>query len=83
MAKDNGSSGVGCFLIVALMLTCMFVTCKLGQIGLIATWSWWWVLSPLIIYFGFILGMVAIIIFSVLGFATIAGLIKVMKKTRK
>lgn len=30
-----------------LVLTLIFVTLKLAQIGVVASWSWWWVLSPL------------------------------------
>jgi small Trp-rich protein len=29
------------------VLTLIFVVLKLAEIGTVATWSWWWVLSPL------------------------------------
>lgn len=29
----------------------IFVTLKLANMGVVATWSWWWVLSPLIVFF--------------------------------
>lgn len=32
---------------VGIILTLILVTLKLAQIGLVANWSWWWVLSPL------------------------------------
>jgi small Trp-rich protein len=28
------------------ILGLIFVTLKLAEIGTVATWSWWWVLSP-------------------------------------
>lgn len=28
------------------VLGLIFVTLKLAEIGVVATWSWWWVLSP-------------------------------------
>ena len=31
------------------LLTLLFVGLKLGQVGVVASWSWWWVLSPLLI----------------------------------
>ena len=37
------------------MLAIVFITLKLAQIGPVATWSWWWVLSPLWIPFTFLL----------------------------
>lgn len=29
------------------LLTILFVGLKLGEVGAVASWSWWWVLSPL------------------------------------
>ena len=29
------------------LLAIVFITLKLAQIGPVAAWSWWWVLSPL------------------------------------
>ena len=37
------------------MLAIVFITLKLAQIGPVAAWSWWWVLSPLWIPFTFLL----------------------------
>ena len=31
---------------VLAILGLIFITLKLGEIGVVATWSWWWVLSP-------------------------------------
>lgn len=52
---SSSSGGVG-FL---GLLTIVFIVLKL--IGII-TWSWFWVLSPLI--FGFILGLISLIVLS-------------------
>lgn len=29
------------------LVTLLFLTLKLAQIGLVASWSWWWVFAPL------------------------------------
>jgi hypothetical protein len=44
MEKDNkGSKGLG----LGTILFLIFLTLKLGGWGVVATWSWWWVFSPL------------------------------------
>lgn len=48
MSNSNSSSsassgGIG----FAGLLTILFIGLKLGGVGVVATWSWWWVLSPL------------------------------------
>lgn len=37
------TGGTGCLGVLVLI----FITLKLAQIGLVANWSWWWVLSPI------------------------------------
>jgi hypothetical protein len=37
------SGGIGFFGILGLI----FIGLKLAEVGAVATWSWWWVLSPL------------------------------------
>jgi len=45
----------------------IFLTLKLAGVGIVATWSWWWITSPLWIPFAFVaivfaaLGVVALI----------------------
>jgi small Trp-rich protein len=51
------------------ILGLIFITLKLAGIGVVATWSWWWVLSPFWIPLA-----------VVLGFFAIAGLIYVLAK---
>ena len=36
------SRGLGCL----PLLTLMFIGLKLAEIGVVANWSWWWVLAP-------------------------------------
>ena len=55
------SGGISFFGLLAIV----FITLKLAQIGPVATWSWWWVLSPIWIPFALciliLLVMVAIV----------------------
>lgn len=50
------------------ILGLIFVTLKLAGIGVVANWSWWWVLSPFWIPFAIVLG-----IFAVAGIAVLAS----------
>ena len=44
MEKNNkGSQGIG----LGTILFLIFLTLKLGGWGVVATWSWWWVFSPI------------------------------------
>lgn len=43
------------------LLAIVFITLKLAGIGAVATWSWWWVLSPLWIPFAIFLAGVALV----------------------
>ena len=60
MGKDNNSnSGIG----LGGMIFIVFLVLKLGGIGQVANWSWWWVCSPLWIPFvivglAFVLGLI-------------------------
>tara|TARA_Y100000114_G_C11764120_1_gene332332 strand:+ start:28855 stop:29058 length:204 start_codon:yes stop_codon:yes gene_type:complete len=42
------------------ILGLIFVTLKLGGWGVVATWSWIWVLSPFWIPFAFVLGLLGV-----------------------
>ena len=50
------------------ILGLIFVTLKLAEIGVVATWSWWWVLSPFWIPLAIVLG-----IFAVAGVAMVVA----------
>ena len=66
MEKSNkGSGGLG----FGTILFLIFLTLKLADVGVVATWSWWWVFSP--IWISFALVIVASIII---------GLIEILKK---
>jgi hypothetical protein len=41
--NKNTSSGLG----FGTVLFLIFLTLKLGGWGVVATWSWWWIFSPL------------------------------------
>lgn len=58
---DNSNKGIGCGTALALMLTVAFVVLKLCNV---IDWSWWWVVSPLWIYFGLVI-IIIIIIFLI------------------
>lgn len=47
--KSTASSGIGLTGFVFIV----FLALKLAEIGQVATWSWWWVTSPLWIPFAF------------------------------
>ena len=56
MDKNSGSSGLG----LSSVLTIIFVVLKL--VGVI-TWSWWWVLSPILIDIG--LTIIVLVIYAI------------------
>lgn len=49
--KTVKSGGIG----FCGLLAIVFIALKLAGIGAVATWSWWWVLSPLWIPFALVL----------------------------
>jgi len=58
-SSSSSSSGAGCFSVLTIMLQVLFIGLKLT--GYIA-WTWFWVMSPLIVYFLFSLAIVLLII---------------------
>jgi fatty acid desaturase len=61
MEKNNKSASIG----LGTILFLIFLTLKLAGLGVVATWSWWWVFSPILIPIAALL-----IIFTVIGIAT-------------
>jgi fatty acid desaturase len=61
MEKNNKSTSLG----LGTILFLIFLTLKLAGLGVVATWSWWWVFSPILIPIAALL-----IIFTVIGIAT-------------
>jgi hypothetical protein len=60
ITKQQQSSGIS----FAGLLFLLFLGLKLGGVGEVATWSWWWVTAPLwigvAIYLAIVLGAIAI-----------------------
>jgi len=46
MAENNNDKGG---LSIGMILFLIFLILKLGGWGVVATWSWWWVFSPILI----------------------------------
>jgi hypothetical protein len=63
MEKNSKSASFG----LGTILFLIFLTLKLAGIGEVATWSWWWVTSPLwiplvlVVGVGIIIGLAAFI----------------------
>ena len=57
MEIDNKSTGLG----LGTILFLIFLTLKLGGWGVVATWSWWWVFSPIWIPVALIIVLTAIV----------------------
>jgi len=55
--NKNTSSGLG----FGTVLFLIFLTLKLGGWGVVATWSWWWIFSPIWIPLVFIV-IIALIV---------------------
>ena len=60
MSSSSSSSSSGGIGFVGL-LTILFVALKLLEVTQVATWSWWWVLSPVWITTAIVVGVLAII----------------------
>jgi hypothetical protein len=67
MSKEKTSKGFG----LGTVLFLIFLVLKLTKVGMVATWSWWWVLSPLWIPIVVVLG----ILLCALAFISLAALI--------
>ena len=58
MSKEkSASTGIG----LGGLIFIVFLVLKLAEIGQVATWSWWWVTSPLWIPILIVLGIIAIV----------------------
>jgi len=61
MEKNNKSTSSG----FSLILFLIFLILKLAGLGMVATWSWWWVFSPILIPLA-----ATLIILLIVGIAT-------------
>jgi hypothetical protein len=66
--KKVSGNGIG----LGTVLFLIFLTLKLTEVGQIATWSWWWVTSPLWIPIVLVLGIAAIALI-------LAGIVQLFK----
>ena len=63
-SSSSSSGGIG----LCGMVFIIFLFLKLAEMGVVATWSWWWVTSPLC--------LPICVVFSVMGLALVfAGLV--------
>lgn len=68
MSKSMIASSSDCGISFCSLLAIVFITLKLAQIGPVAAWSWWWVLSPLWIPFALLfVGVLIILLVVVFG----------------
>lgn len=44
---SDSNSGKKTTISVPVLVFIVFLTLKLAEIGVVATWSWWWVTAPL------------------------------------
>jgi hypothetical protein len=66
--KKASGNGIG----IGTVLFLIFLTMKLTGVGLVATWSWWWVTSPLWIPIAIVLGIAVIALI-------LAGIVQLFK----
>lgn len=57
---ESKKSNAGSHVLTILFL--IFLTLKLANVGMVATWSWWWVTSPLWLPVTIVLTISALII---------------------
>jgi hypothetical protein len=66
--KKASGNGIG----IGTILFLIFLTLKLAEVGQVATWSWWWITSPLWIPLVLVLGIAAIALI-------LAGIVQLFK----
>lgn len=62
MSETNTTASVSS--LFPVLLTVLFIGLKLGEVGVVANWSWLWVLSPLWVFvsLGVTVGLLALFI---------------------
>ena len=66
MSKKEYDKKVSSGISLSTLIFLIFLTLKLGGWGVVATWSWWWVFSPLwipITVASIIIGVMALIVY--------------------
>lgn len=74
MSETTQVSGGGIGLLGIVFI--VFLILKLAGIGVVATWSWWWVTAPLWGPVVFGLGICAIALVIAIPIAVIVGIVK-------
>jgi hypothetical protein len=79
ITKQQQSSGIS----FAGLLFLLFLGLKLGGVGQVATWSWWWVTAPLwggiVLYLSIVIGLILLGITGVLFMSLIKNIYKKFK----
>ncbi|QPI17986.1 hypothetical protein POP12_194 [Pectobacterium phage POP12] len=70
------------FKIFLLGLTFLFIGLKLAAVGVVASWSWFWVLSPILIPLGFVVGLWLTIFIVMLIATAFLGKTKTFKSNK-
>lgn len=65
------------------LLGVIFVLCKIFEVGVIATWSWWLVLLPFYLGLAIVLAFLAIGAMGFAGFFGIATLVEKYQRRKK
>jgi hypothetical protein len=69
---SKASSGIGLGGIVFVV----FLVLKLAEIGVVATWSWWWVTAPLWMPIGLVVAIIATMGVFALVMGAIGAIVK-------
>jgi len=69
-SSSSSSSGIG----LCGMVFIVFLFLKLAEMGTVATWSWWWVTSPLWLPLGIVLSVIVVMALACLFLAAITSL---------
>ena len=79
ITKQQQSSGIS----FAGLLFLLFLGLKLGGVGQVATWSWWWVTAPLwggiVLYLSIVIGLILLGLIGVLFMSLIKNIYKKLK----
>lgn len=74
MSSSNSSGGFGGIGFLGALFI-LFLGLKLGEVGVVATWSWWWVCSPLLVGPAFLVIILALVMLcaGIVGLAKLAS----------
>jgi len=64
MSNENKTKNYGCTGGLGVTIFIVFLILKLAEVGVVASWSWWWVTAPLWIPLG--IGIIFLIIIGLI-----------------